>query len=715
MATRQESIFQAKDPDFHDNLPRRHRAAKGWQVILQASTVIGIIVLAALLLNIIDGAFGYVATQNSIEPEALVTGVQEELMLTAPNTVSSEDDVELAEGIASSPYAIGYFGYAYYLDRADELRPLTVDGVAPTAETVDSGEYGLARPLFLYSTAEIMQEKPEVAAYLNFYLDRVNQEIEGVGYFPLGDEALNASMLTWMNAMGTETADAETVSWPAISPQSVSGEVLAAGSSTVYPLSTRMADLFQSAGYPGEVDIESIGSTAGFRRFCIAEDTDIVNASRPIKRAEVDLCNEADREPVEFRVGTDALAVVVSQENDFLTEVTTEQLRQIFTTAETWSDVDPGWPDEPIERFIPGADSGTLDFFTESVFDQDLADLPKETLVATLQDNVSKGLFRRFESEMPFEDRSKEDVYGLVVERVVEPEIVQTWPLFESVFGRSEVLAEAAAEYPDAEVSFVSWLNPKFIVNPQSANPERAGVRTAILGSLWTILITILFAFPLGVGAAIYLEEYAVDNRINRLIQTNINNLAGVPSIIYGMLGLAVFVRMLEVLTSGKLFGLVDPTTANGRTILSAGLTLGLLILPLIIINSQEAIKSVPNSLRQAGMGLGATRWQTIWHHVLPNAMPGVLTGTILAVSRAIGETAPLVVVGASTFITVDPTNPFSKFTTLPIQIYQWTSRPQDEFRNIAAAAILVLLVLLLTLNATAVLLRNRFSKRRMG
>ena len=715
MATRQKSIFQAKDPDFHDNLPRRHRAAKGWQVVLQASTVIGIIVLVALLLNIIDGAFGYVATQNSIEPEDLVMGVQEELMLTAPNTVASEDDNELAEGIASSPYAIGYFGYAYYLDRVDELRPLTVDGVAPTAETVDSGAYGLARPLFLYSTAEIMQEKPEVAAYLNFYLDRVNQEIEGVGYFALGDEALNAAMLTWLNATGIETVDAETVSWPVLDPQSVSGNVKTAGSSTVYPLSARMAELFQAAGYPGEVEIESIGSTAGFRRFCIAEDTDIVNASRPIKRAEVDLCNEADREPVEFRVGTDALAVVVSQENDFLTEVTTEQLRQIFTTAETWSDVDPGWPDEPIERFIPGADSGTLDFFTESVFDQDLADLPKETLVATLQDNVSKGLFRRFESEMPFEDRSKEDVYGLVVERVVEPEIVQTWPLFESVFGRSEVLAEAAAEYPDAEISFMSWLNPKFIVNPQSANPERAGVRTAILGSLWTILITILFAFPLGVGAAIYLEEYAVDNRINRLIQTNINNLAGVPSIIYGMLGLAVFVRMLEVLTSGKLFGLVDPTTANGRTILSAGLTLGLLILPLIIINSQEAIKSVPNSLRQAGMGLGATRWQTIWHHVLPNAMPGVLTGTILAVSRAIGETAPLVVVGASTFITVDPTNPFSKFTTLPIQIYQWTSRPQDEFRNIAAAAILVLLVLLLTLNATAVLLRNRFSKRRMG
>jgi phosphate transport system permease protein len=160
------------------------------------------------------------------------------------------------------------------------------------------------------------------------------------------------------------------------------------------------------------------------------------------------------------------------------------------------------------------------------------------------------------------------------------------------------------------------------------------------------------------------------------------------------------------------MFGAVDAgTTANGRTIISAGLTLGLLILPIIIIASQEAIRAVPSSLRQASFGLGATKWQTIWHHVLPNALPGVMTGTILSMSRAIGETAPLVVVGASTFITVDPSGPFSKFTVLPIQIYQWTSRPQDEFRNIAAAAIIVLLVLLLTMNATAVLLRNRYSK----
>jgi len=341
-----------------------------------------------------------------------------------------------------------------------------------------------------------------------------------------------------------------------------------------------------------------------------------------------------------------------------------------------------------------------------------LEELDKDSLVAILQDNVSKGLFRRFEHDQPFSERDREDVYALVLERVVEPEIEETWSLSDSIFDRTAIARESSEKYPDAKLEFVSWLNPAFIRNPQSGDPEIAGVRTAILGSLWTVAITLLFAFPLGVGAAIYLEEYAGENFINRIIQTNINNLAGVPSIIYGMLGLSILVRALEPLSSGSLFGLVDPTTANGRTILSAGLTLGLLILPLIIINGQEAIRAVPNSLRRASYGLGATKWQTVWHHVLPNSISGILTGTILAVSRALGETAPLVVVGASTFITVDPSGPFSKFTTLPIQIYQWTSRPQDEFRNIAAAAIIVLLILLLSLNATAVLLRNRFSRR---
>jgi phosphate transport system permease protein len=370
-----------------------------------------------------------------------------------------------------------------------------------------------------------------------------------------------------------------------------------------------------------------------------------------------------------------------------------------------------------------------------------LKQLPQESLVEILAANISVGLGRRLEREQlflenktVFEDpvllnelcasdepptacslpaRTKDDVYRLVLERVVVPEVVKTWSLVDSIFNRSEVLVEAQEAFPNAQVEFRSWLTPSFITSPQSSEPELAGVRTAIIGSLWVIFITIAFSFPIGVGAAIYLEEYAQDNRINRMIQTNINNLAGVPSIIYGMLGLAIFVRVLEGFTSGAVFGAIDDTTtANGRTIISAGLTLGLLILPIIIINAQEAIRAVPSSLRQASFGLGATQWQTIWHHVLPNALPGILTGTILSMSRAIGETAPLVVVGASTFITVDPSGPFSKFTVLPIQIYQWTSRPQDEFRNIAAAAIIVLLALLLTLNATAVFLRNRYSTK---
>jgi phosphate transport system permease protein len=342
----------------------------------------------------------------------------------------------------------------------------------------------------------------------------------------------------------------------------------------------------------------------------------------------------------------------------------------------------------------------------------ELDELPKETLMVILEKNISAGLYRRFENDMPFEKRTQQDVLDLVYERVIEPKVAQQFSLIDSIFKKNEIVELAAREYPKADLVFQSWINWDFVNSPQSGDPLRAGVRTAVLGSLWTILFAFAFSFPIGVGAAIYLQEYADDNWLNRIIQTNINNLAGVPSIIYGILGLAIFVRLLEKITSGAFFGIVDPTTANGRTILSAGLTLGLLILPTIIINAQEAIKAVPSSLKQASYGLGATRWQTVWHHVLPNALPGILTGTILAISRAIGETAPLVVVGASTFITMDPNGPFAKFTTLPIQIYQWTSRPQDLFRNIAAAAILVLLIMLLSLNASAILLRNRFTNR---
>ncbi|MEW6092484.1 MAG: phosphate ABC transporter permease PstA [Chloroflexota bacterium] len=341
-----------------------------------------------------------------------------------------------------------------------------------------------------------------------------------------------------------------------------------------------------------------------------------------------------------------------------------------------------------------------------------LEEQTKDQLVALLQAELSSGAYNKLNNEKSFEERSRAEVYALVVERLVKYEVEETWPLFESITSSAEIKAYATEKYPGDKLTFISWLTADFVSRPQSSEAVTAGIRTAILGSLWTILITVLFAFPMGVGAAIYLEEYASDSWLNRLIRTNINNLAGVPSIIYGILGLAIFVRALEKLTSGAVFRLVDPTTANGRTILSAGLTLGLLVLPVIIINAQEAVRAVPQSLRKASYGLGATKWQTVWWHVLPNALPGILTGTILAISRAIGETAPLVVVGASTAISVDPSSPFAKFTALPIQIYQWTARPQGEWRHLAAAAIVVLLALLLSLNAAAIFLRNRFARK---
>ena len=340
--------------------------------------------------------------------------------------------------------------------------------------------------------------------------------------------------------------------------------------------------------------------------------------------------------------------------------------------------------------------------------DQPLEELSKEELVTILEENISKGLFRRFNRDQPFEERTAEDVYALIEERVIAEEVIASYPLNDSLFKRAEIEKEISS-YPNATLRWKSWLSWDFLIKPMSSTPWLAGVRTALLGSIWMILITMLVAVPVGVGAAIYLEEYATDHFINRAIQSNINNLAGVPSIIYGMLGLAIFVRALEQVTSGAAFGVVE---TNGRTILSASLTMALLILPILIISAQEAIRAVPRSLRLASYGLGATKWQTIWHHVLPSAFPSILTGTILAISRAIGETAPLIVVGASTFIVTDPNSPFSNFTALPIQIYNWTSRPQDEFRDIAAAAIIVLLVLLLTLNATAILLRNRYSRQ---
>jgi phosphate transport system permease protein len=241
------------------------------------------------------------------------------------------------------------------------------------------------------------------------------------------------------------------------------------------------------------------------------------------------------------------------------------------------------------------------------------------------------------------------------------------------------------------------WLDGQFLSSFASRIPERAGIKAALFGTLWILTLTALFSFPLAVGAAIWLEEYAPRHWLTRVIQTNIANLAGVPSIVYGILGLALFVR----------------TLGFGRSILSGALTLTILILPVIILASQEAIKAVPDSIRQAAYGLGATRWQVVRYQVLPMALPGILTGTILALSRAVGETAPLIMVGAVGFLAFTPSGVLDPFTVLPLQIFAWVSRPQADFRALAAAGILVLLAVLLSMNALAILLRNRYESRR--
>ncbi len=337
-------------------------------------------------------------------------------------------------------------------------------------------------------------------------------------------------------------------------------------------------------------------------------------------------------------------------------------------------------------------------------------------LVELIRENVGGRFFSAADSEKPFADRDRAELLDFIRREVVIPSVARSWSLSESLFSPAAIRKSAKELYPGATLEFRSWVNPHFIVSAQSSSALDSGIRSAAMGSFATILLTILFSLPLGVGAAVWLQEYARDSRLNRIIQTNIYNLAGVPSIIYGILGLAIFVRSMAPLTSGAFTGLTATEGQDGRTVLSAGLTLAVLILPTIIISTEEALKAVPSSLRQSSLALGATKWQTILHHVLPASIDRIMTGVILGVSRALGETAPLVVVGASTFLTHDPTGIFSRFTTLPIQIYQWTARPQQEFRNLAAGAILVLLTLLLILNAAAILIRTGYRKnKRLG
>jgi phosphate transport system permease protein len=241
-----------------------------------------------------------------------------------------------------------------------------------------------------------------------------------------------------------------------------------------------------------------------------------------------------------------------------------------------------------------------------------------------------------------------------------------------------------------------------------SSLAERAGVRYGIIGSLYLMIFVVVIAFPLGIGAAVYMEEYARDTRFNRIINANIRNLAGVPAIVYGILGLAIFVELLGDVTSGA--------GVEGKSLLSGGLTIAIMVLPIVIITTAEALRAVPQSLREAGFGVGATRWEVIRSHVLPNAAPGILTGSVLAMARALGETAPLIMVGAVTGF-LATSGGFvetlqERFTALPTLIFAYTKKPQLEFQEVAAAGILILMGTIFLVNLTAILLRNRYERK---
>ncbi len=267
---------------------------------------------------------------------------------------------------------------------------------------------------------------------------------------------------------------------------------------------------------------------------------------------------------------------------------------------------------------------------------------------------------------------------GLCAVAVYAPLLVLGWLLFDIV---------------STGVGRIDW---DFLTAAPSRMADRAGIYPALMGSLWLITLTALIALPLGVGAAVYLEEYGKRSRLATVVEIAIANLAGVPSIIYGMLGLGLFVRFMEL----------------GETVIAGALTMAILVLPVVIMSSREALRTVKDSLREAALGLGATRWQTTRRVVLPMAMPGILTGAILAVSRAIGETAPLVLVGAVTYVAFAPDGLDAEYTALPMQIFNWTSMPQRDFLVNAAAGIVVLMATLLVLNSIAIILRNRYQRR---
>ncbi|MFP4330701.1 MAG: PstA family ABC transporter permease [Spirochaetaceae bacterium] len=342
---------------------------------------------------------------------------------------------------------------------------------------------------------------------------------------------------------------------------------------------------------------------------------------------------------------------------------------------------------------------------------ESLEELGTQELLLLLEENLPSGVLRRMEFEEPLAQRSRQEIIDLAEARILEPELFRTWTLWESV--TTEGLVSAHTEqFPSHRVYFRSWLNLDTITTQVATQPLRSGFQSALIGTIWLVVIGAGSSLIVGVLSAIYLEEFARKNAFNRFLNINIRNLSAIPPVIYGLLGLAFFVQVLGPITGGSAFGAATAQD-DGRTLLTGGLTLGLVALPTVVTGAQTVLQSMPMSYRYACSSVGARRWQVVFMRLLPFGLERFLTLSVLAVSRVIGETTPLIVAGAATFMATNPTSPFSKFTALPVQIFFWSTRNQEGFRNLAAGAIVLLLIISLGLNSALVLLRRQAEQSR--
>ncbi len=637
-----------------NNLPRRQAVASAGRAGLFLSLVFALLALLVLFGTIIDKAAGYAVTQFAVDPASV-----------APKDLADLNEFELVR-VLQNQLSTGAFDNLFVseLDKLDAAGRIALVSSALQAPP-DSAVSEV--PLAELSSLELVQDVIE---------ERLGSErVQALVEERLG-AAPPAQLADFIRAQFLQPVSESDLTGGRPLEQLELDEML-----------TIVNERFSEAQF-AKYDVSELANEEPERLIEVIR-TELVGQVNEDSILGKPLDEGSAEELAEFLRGRFNEATYATQKSLFVAESTPVEDLVAIVRAELLQAVEPGQfsPDKPLEQLT-------------SV---DIANLAR----SNLEDDRRARLYAAVLTPLGIPA-----LRARVENDVLLPSVAKSWGLYESLLNRGRVEAEAARDYPGSPLEWRNWLRPELISMTMSSRAELSGIRTALFGSLWLLVLTILIALPIGVGAAIYLEELAGTSKLSNLIQLNIYNLAGIPSIIYGMLGLTVFVRAfgdLAGLTSGAAFGMGD---GSGRTVLSAALTMALLIMPLIIVNAQEALRAVPSSLREAAYGVGLTKLQVLWHHVLPSALPGILTGAILAMSRAIGETAPLIVVGASTFIAVDPSGPFSRFTVLPIQIYKWTSLPDATFLNVSAAAIIVLLVVLITLNLTAILLRNRFRTR---